>query len=413
MRLGRLSKTKGERIDSAHTVGTRRVKRVMRILQLHNRYTNPGGEDVVVEMERKILQSAGHEVEAFVAENQGGLVGAASMATSAWNIRSARRVAAVLQEHDPDVVHVHNTWFRLTSSVFSVLRRSNVPVVVTVHNYRHACLNGQLFRDNAICTLCVGRMPRPGVVRGCYRDSIPQSAVMAVAVGLGRVNDFWSDSVDRYVAMTSFERDLLIRVGLPAEKLVTKPHFVDDWGVRIKAPSESSTVLFVGRLSAEKGVRMLMEAWQLAEPTNLSLVVVGDGPLRQELVDRAPASVEFVGWESRERVAARTRDARAVLFPSRWYEPFGLVLIETMATGTPVIANRLGGLPEVLGIDEDSSALVGRDDVTSWANRIRDVDTGVVDVDELGAHGRSVFESRYTPTHGLRGLEDLYKSVLG
>ena len=385
----------------------------MRILQLHNRYTNPGGEDVVVEMERKVLQSAGHEVEAFVAENQGGLAGAASMATSAWNLRSARRVAELLQEHDPDVVHVHNTWFRLTSSVFSVLRRSDVPTVVTVHNYRHACLNGQLFRDNAICTLCVGRMPRPGVVRGCYRDSIPQSAVMAVAVGLGRVNDFWSDSVDRYVAMTSFERDLLAGVGLPAEKLVTKPHFADDGGVRTTAPSDSSTVLFVGRLSAEKGVRMLVEAWELAEPANLRLVVVGDGPMRKELVDCAPSSVEFVGWESRERVAARTREARAVLFPSRWYEPFGLVLIETMATGTPVIANRLGGIPEVLGVDEDSSALVGRDDVTSWANRIREVDTGVVDVDELGAHGRVVFESRYTPTHGLRGLEDLYESVLG
>ncbi|HSJ27031.1 MAG TPA: glycosyltransferase family 4 protein [Acidimicrobiia bacterium] len=384
----------------------------MRILQVHNRYTEPGGEDVVVESERSALEGAGHSVHAMLAENRMGLAGVTSLALSPWNPLSARRLATVLSAASPDVAHVHNTWFQLSPSIFPVLRDAGVPVVATVHNYRHACLNGQLFREGEICTLCVGRHPLPGVVRGCYRGSMPQSAALAVSVSLGRANSFWADSIDRFVAMTDFERDQLVGFGLPADRITVKPHFVEDGGVRTTPPSGGDTLLFVGRLTVEKGVETLLQAWEAASPSNLRLKVVGDGPLRDRLEGSAQSSVEFTGWLPRHEVAAEMRRTRSLLFPSVWYETFGLVAIEAMVAGTPVLASDLGGIPQVLDA-AGSDLLAPPGDVDAWAQRLRAIDEGSVDVDEVGSHNRKVYEARYTVERGVAALESLYGSVFG
>ena len=383
----------------------------MRVLQIHNRYANPGGEDVVVDLERKVLRAAGHQVEALEVQNQQGLQGAVSLAASPWNVASARRLASVIEEFQPSVAHVHNTWFRLGPSIYPVLKRAGLPVVMTAHNYRLTCLNGQLFREGAVCTRCVGHYPLPGVVRSCYRDSFSQSAVMAVGVSIGRVNSFWEGFVDRLVAMTEFERDLLVEIGVPIDQIVVKPHFVEDEGTRTLPPSASDTVVFVGRLSEEKGVATLVEAWAEARPTGLRLVVIGDGPERAQLQAHAPSSVEFVGWLDRREVASWLRDARALAFPSIWYEPFGMVLIEAMATGTPVVASQLGGIPQVVG-DGGDELLAKPGDVQSWAGRIRALQDASVDLDAIGRTNRATYEARYSVAHGLSGLERLYQSVL-
>ena len=212
----------------------------MRILQVHNRYRQLGGEDGVVASEADLLRHNGHEVvEHFVSNASSGAGAAAGLAVAPWNPVSARAVRRAVAEHAPDVAHVHNTWFTLSPSVLGALHRSKVPVVMTLHNYRLVCVNALVFRDGHPCTDCVGRSPWPGVRHRCYRDSAPQSAVAAATLSFNRARGTWVDAVDRYIAPSRGLRDTLIAGGLPAERFIVRPHAVADPGPRIRPPSSS------------------------------------------------------------------------------------------------------------------------------------------------------------------------------
>jgi glycosyltransferase involved in cell wall biosynthesis len=377
------------------------------VFQVHNRYNQAGGEDTVVRAERTVLLSGKHVVQTMEVQNPAGAAALPALAASPWNVASQRRVSALLERWTPDVAHVHNTWFRLTPSILTAIRRRGVPLVVTVHNYRMACLNGQFFRDGKICEECIGRYPVPGVRFGCYRDSVFQSGIIATSVSLGRARSFWQDAVDRFVAMTPFQRDLLIRIGVQPEKIYVKPHFSADVGTRSEPPSRSDTVVFVGRLGREKGIAGLIDAWREVAPRNLTLVVVGDGPLRAALEASKPPGVQFVGWLSRSSVLERLLSARALLFPSVWYETFGMVLIEAMAAGLPIVASSVGGVPWVVS-DERQLVPPGG----TWVDRLRVLDDGSYPVDELSTLNRHRFETNFSVDQGLANLERLYRSVL-
>ncbi len=382
------------------------------LLQVHNRYLNPGGEDAVVVAEREVLTGAGHRVELHEVQNPSGpLASATALALSPWNPFSAAALSRVIDSHRPDLAHVHNTWYSLSSSVLSTLRRRRIPTVMTLHNYRVACLNGQLLRDGEICRLCVGRAPLPGIRYRCYRGSLPQSVAVAGAIGLQRVLDLWEEAVDLFVVMSDFSRLLLLDTALPPERIRVKPHFVPDAGARTSPPSSSSTVLFVGRLSAEKGIGMLLDAWSISDTADLTLRIIGDGPLRADVEQRGLARVELAGWMSPDELAKELRSARALLFPSVSYEPFGLVLIEGMAAGMPVVASGAGGIPEVIG-DAHPALLPGRGDVAAWSETLSMLAYAGIDLDAVGEANRERYLALYTPTVGLAALERTYAEAL-
>ena len=381
----------------------------IRIFQVHNSYVHTGGEDTVVRTERAVLLAADHEVRTMEVQNPTGVAALPALAASMWNVASARRIAEALYTWSPDVAHIHNTWFRLSPSILRALRKRGVPIVATVHNYRMACLNGQFFRDGSICEECIGRTPLPGVRFGCYRHSVPQSGIIAASVTLGRAASFWQNTVDRFVAMTPFQKDLLVRIGLRPEKIHVKPHFTADVGKRSAPASESDVILFVGRLGREKGIRNLMLAWKKARPRNLRLVVIGDGPLRAEIEASRPSGVEMIGWASRESVHEHLLSARALVFPSVWYETFGMVLIEAMAASLPIVASDIGGIPWVLSDDRE---LAPPGDTDAWAGRLRELDEDSFPVDDTGTGNRDRFEQHFSTKQGLQNLERLYRDVL-
>jgi glycosyltransferase involved in cell wall biosynthesis len=382
------------------------------LLQVHNRYRDPGGEDAVVAAERAVLTAAGHQVAVHEVQNpSASLAAAGALALSPWNPFSAMALGRVIDTHRPELAHVHNTWYSLSSSVLATLRRRRVPTVMTLHNYRVTCLNGQLFRDGAVCQLCLGRPPYPGIGYRCYRGSLPASLAVAGAVGIERLLGLWEETVELFVVMTEFSRLLLRTAGLPGDRVRVKPHFVADRGRRSTPPSESGTVLFVGRLSSEKGVDGLVEAWAQAETADLTLRIVGDGPLRAALEQRRVPGVELTGWLDPSRVSAELRSARALAVPSIWYEPFGLVLIEGMAAGLPIIASDIGGMPEVVG-EVDPTFLPAPGDVAAWSESLSMLAAGGDELDAAGAAGRQRYESRYTPEAGLAGLERIYVETL-
>jgi len=377
------------------------------ILQVHNRYRQAGGEDTVVAAERRLLTEAGHRVSTFEAENPSApLPTVGNLLLSPWNPASAAALRRHLEAGLPDVAHVHNTWYSLSSSVIPTLHRAGVPTVMTVHNYRLACLSGQLYRDGDICTDCVGRYPLAGVRHACYRGSYGASLAVAAASSLGRARSYWQPHIDRFVVMTGFARDLLVRIGIDPDKVWVKPHFAADPGPRTSPPSSSDTVLFVGRLGSEKGLMPFLDAWRQASP-GLKLRIIGDGDLRPAIEADLPPGVEIAGWIPSDRVHAEMLAARALVFPSVWYETFGMVLVEAMAAGLPVLASGIAGVAETVG---DGLPHPAPGDHRSWVAGIEAL--VAADVDAVGAGNRRAYLDRYSTERGIADLEKLYTTVI-
>jgi len=383
----------------------------LRILQVHNRYREPGGEDGVVASEAALLRQNGHEViEHAVTNTSSGAGAAANLALAPWNPASARAIRRAALEHAPDVAHVHNTWFTLSPSVLGALQRSNIPVVMTLHNYRLVCVNALVFRDGRPCQDCVGRSPWPGVRHRCYRGSAVQSAAAAVTISFNRARGTWVDAVDRFIAPSRGLRDTLVKGGLPADRFIVRPHAVADAGPRTGSPSSSSTVLCVGRVSDEKGVDVLLEAWARARPRALELVVVGDGPRREDLERRAIEGVRFTGWLPHDEVRALMLGSRALVFPSVCFEVFPMTLVEAMAAGLPVIASAHGGSAEIVGqIGPEWLAEPGR--VESWVERLANLADDDA-LDAAGACARAIYSSQYAPERGVASLIDAYQAAI-
>lgn len=382
----------------------------MKVLQVHTRYRQPGGEDTVVDAERELLAAAGHEVVRHEALNPSGAKAALALATSPWNPAAARAVSAVADRFRPDVAHVHNTWFAMSPAVPAALARRGIPVVATLHNYRRVCANASLFRDGAPCEDCVGRSPLPGVQHRCYRGSYAASASAAAGIALNSRFGLLDRSVDLFLTVNEFARERFLRGGLPPERLRLHPNFVADPGGRPAPPSRSRTVVVAGRVERAKGVDVLVEAWRMAAPHDLELLVLGDGELLESLRAMAVPGVRLPGSASADEVRAHLLTARALAFPSVLYEGQPMSVLEAMSCGTPVIASHRGGTPALL--DASPSAwLPAAGDVRSWARALTDLASSPAVADEVGSALRRRWAKDHTGAAALERLTAIYESV--
>ncbi len=381
----------------------------MRVLQVHCGYRVPAGEDTVVHAEAALLRAQGHEVHQHLVQNPSSPLSAVGNLVLSFNNRSAvRQLLQVVRDFRPDVAHVHNTWFSLSAAVIPALDDAGVPVVMTLHNYRLGCISVDLFRDSAVCTRCVGSGPWAGVLHRCYRDSFRLSAVAALEVAHHEHHGTFHH-VHRFIAPSAFMGDRLVEMGVPEARLVVKPHFVDDGAARACPVEESKRLLFVGRLAPGKGVESLLRAWERMRITGLELVVVGDGPLSSELREAAPRGVQFMGWTDRDTVLDLMRSSRALVFPSEWYEPFGMVLLEAMAAGLPIVVNRVADAAVIVDADPRLTGVAG--DADRLAECLQElVDDELVGVE--GARMRRRYEQSYTPSANAPLIEQVYADAI-
>jgi len=383
----------------------------MRILQIHNSYLRGGGEDRMVQVEAAALREAGEEVIVAHTSNPRTVAAQARAYVAApWNGVSARTIGSLVDRSHPDIAHVHNTWYRFSPSIISALRRRDVPVVMSVHNYRLMCANALFFRDGAPCTDCLGSHPWRGVMHRCYRNSVSESFVAASAISINRSINTWKRGVDRFMVATEFVGDLLTNAGFPSERIRVVPPLIPDPGSRTRAPSSSSTVIYVGRIEEGKGLEMLFEAWRRVSP-EFELVVVGEGPLRPSLEGLRVPRTRFLGWVDSPQVNEILLSSRALVFPSQFFETFGLSAGESLAAGLPVVAGSIGTRREVLG-EDGAGWLVDTNTVEEWT---RTLDELIDDdaVDRAGAVARERYEERFAPAVALDVLRGVYEETLG
>jgi glycosyltransferase involved in cell wall biosynthesis len=380
----------------------------VRILLVHNRHRVAGGEDVVVEQETELLRSHGHDVATYIVDNPTSTVETvATMVRAPWNPARASDVVRAARAHRADVVHVHNTWFSLSPALFRALSKARFPTVTTLHNFRTACINGLLLRSGQDCELCVGRGPWPGVRHRCYRGSATLSAVAAATVAAPRLFGVWERDVRRFLVLDEQAIPQLVASGIPADHISVRPNFVHDPGPRSRPPSASTEILYVGRLSAEKGIGVLVDAWCSAPPPGLELTVYGDGPLLDGLRARSLSNVRFAGRVPREELPTIMSGARALVFPSICREAGPLAPVEAMAAGLPCVASALVGYATTLSrAGAGWSVPHGQPLALAAAlDALRDDKA----IDQAGAAARILFERCHSPEAAIRSLEVAYE----
>jgi glycosyltransferase involved in cell wall biosynthesis len=388
----------------------------VKVLLVHNYYRSaaPSGENAVFELERDLLERNGHEVRSFVRhsdELQGGWPGALrGAAATPWNPWTARAIRRVVDEFRPDVVHAHNTFPLVSPAIFPAVG-TRAARVLTLHNYRLFCPAGIPVRGGRTCTECLeARSVLPALRYGCYRASRVATVPLALNVALARARSLWQRHVDAFVALTEFQRDRVVAAGLPAERVFVKPNFYPGRPAVVPWSERRPCFVCVGRLSEEKGVRHLLDAWSAWGADAPLLRVIGEGPLRGALERQARASgakVAFLGQLEPRAAEAEIATARLLVLPSICFEGFPMVLREAFAFGTPVAVSDIGPLPGL--VEQGRAGVVFRPgDAASLLEHVRSAWTSPGCLESKAAVARRAFEEKYAEGENHQALMRLY-----
>jgi glycosyltransferase involved in cell wall biosynthesis len=385
----------------------------MKVLICHNRYrsNSPSGENQVVDSEMSLLRSAGVEVIQMIEDSDsivsGGLIVKGNAALGPlYSPKGVRRFKSVLREEHPDLIHLHNVFPLISPAVVRTAKAAGVPIVQTIHNYRHTCVNGLHFRDGHLCDDCIGRrVAYPAVLHGCYRGSRPQS--VAMALGQAAHRGTWG-MVDKLIALTPLMARRLLAAGFEEKQIAVRPSWTADPG---EPASPGADFLYLGRLEEAKGINLLLEAWRLSKAgSGRRLRIAGTGPSEEHIRSMAMLedNVHYLGHLDRREVAAAMQHCGVVVIPSLWYEGLPLTFVEALAHGRPVIVNHGTSTASMV---TDELAWCVRPTVGSWRETIDMITQD--DIEARGMAARKLYSETCSPPAALKSLLQIYEDLLG
>lgn len=391
----------------------------MKILLVHNFYgsMSPSGENQVFATEKNLLLQHGHEVVEFTRHSdeirstgaRGTLKGA--LATP-FNPFMASAIKKQVEQFKPDVVHVHNTFPLISPSIFSAIGH-RAARVLTLHNYRLLCPAAIPMRSGKVCTDCLDlRSMWPSIQHGCYRNSRIATLPLATNVALHRALGTWQHEVDAFISLTDFQRSTLIAAGLPCDKIHVKPNYFAGNPIVVPWPERGTYAVFAGRLSEEKGVAALVNAWIAWGADAPELRIIGDGPLRGELEKAATGSpILFLGQIPAEETIRQIARAQLQLLPSECFETFGLAIVEAFAGGTPAAVSNIGPLPTIVnhGIN---GVVFEAANPQSLLTVVRNTWQTSGLLEQLSHGARKSFETLYTEDINYACLMEIYQAAI-
>lgn len=390
-----------------------------RILQIHNFYQIPGGEDVVVRNEKRLLEEHGHQVYTYYRSNkelqEKGILGKVLLPFSAvYSFRTKREVKRMIKENRIDIVHVHNTLTMVSPSVFYAAFECGVPVVQTLHNFRMLCPAGSFFRDNVICEECVKHGMGCAIKHKCYRNSTLQTMVSAAILKIHRMLGTYRKV--NFICLTEFNRNKLLesleaRKNVEPSRVYIKPNFTFAEGI---VPSETKAAeeyfLFAGRVEALKGIDIAIRAFeQLPEEM---LYVAGSGPMMDEMQayvkEHNIENVKFLGYLQKEEMSEKFYNAKAVIMTSQCYEAFAMTIAEAYSYGVPVIAGRVGNMDGMVknGVTGVKFAYNSAEDLAAKVREFNRMDLTV-----LKENAREFYETRLRPEDNYQKLMEIYEDI--
>lgn len=406
----------------------------MRILHVNKFFDLHGGAEVYVHRLMQAQREAGHEVHAFstraeknlpahgdeahfVTRNtlnqwEGPVKDAKKAAQFVWNREAELAMRAAIREHAPDVVHVHNIYHHLSSSVLRPVRQFGIPCVQTLHDYKLACPSYSMFTQGAPCERCKGGKYLNAIKYNCVFASVPGNLLAAFEMGYTKLFQMYEKTMQAFICPSLFMKEKMEDWGEPASKLIYAPNPVTV--NEMVAPRGGGYILYAGRLSQEKGVEsFLRAAIQLPE---LPVKIAGRGPqeaaLHALVREAGVKHIEFLGFQSPDALAKIRARADAMVVPSICYENASTALLEAMGDGIPCIASRIGGNPELIQEGEDGW-LVTPGDVKEWVATLRGfLRTPQEERGRRGLSGRTkILQTRTWPIH-LASLDRIYADAI-
>lgn len=387
----------------------------MKILMIHNRYQQRGGEDYVFESEGELLSQHGHVVDRLIFDNKSLQTLAdklAALSSIVYNRNSRKQTEERIKVFRPDIIHVHNFWPLASPSVFYAAAKYNIPVIHTLHNFRLICPSATLFYKGGIYEASLrASFPFDAIKKGVYRNSIWQTAALAATTFFHHLAGTWKQRISRYIVLNRFVSDKFSasKLNIPPGRLVIKPNFVTDHGVG--EPVREDFFLYIGRLTEEKGIATLLEA---ASILNFNLTIMGDGPLAPEVkkASRDLANIRYAGLREKEDVISALKRCRALICPSVWYEGgLPLTILEAFSTATPVIASRLGSMTDVLA-DGFNGLHFEPGNATDLANKVQELTDSNPLAESLSRNARRTYEEKFTAEVSYKSLIALYEGAI-
>jgi len=387
----------------------------MKIIVGHNHYQQPGGEDAVAKAEVEILRQRGHDVLYVEFNNKdfndlSAFGKAQNILSWGWSKKAYDLFLQHCSDFKPDVAHFHNTFYMMTPSVYSACQRKGVPVIQTLHNFRLKCSNGLFFRQGHVCEECQSHSLDKAVQYGCYRDSRILSWAVVNMLKKHWKEGTWHQKIDLFIALTDFAKNKFIEIGLPSEKVVVKPNFITyDPGSR---EGIGDYFVFAGRLTEEKGIKVLIEAFR--NLPNEKLVVMGDGPLKGHcenyIKEHGLENIRLLGHLGKQEYFDALKKARALIVPSLWYENFPVVILEAFACGIPVIASQLGSLKEII-VENKTGLLFNTGHYQDLIEKVNTLNNNNLGMMAWGKEARKQYENKYSAQINYEKLITFYQHL--
>ena len=405
----------------------------MRILHVNKFFDLHGGAEVYVHRLMRAQCDAGHEVHIFSTNSdknlpsddkkyfvtrhtlnawEGPLQDATKALHLLWNREAEQAMRRMLKELKPDVVHVHNVYHHLSTSVLRPIREYRIPCVQTLHDYKLVCPNYKMYTQEAVCERCKGGNYRNAIRYNCVFASLPGNALVALEMKLTKTLQTYEKTMQAFICPSHFMQEKMEDWGEPAKKMKYIPNPV---AVSAEpAPRGGGYLLYAGRLSKEKGVQSFLEA--AVQLPNLPVKIAGRGPEEgalQQLVRSAGAKhIEFVGFQSPDALAKIRARAEAVVVPSTCYENASTALLEAMADGLPCLTTRIGGNPELI-TDAEEGWLVAPGDVHDWLATLRGFQsTPAKERERRGMNARQKILAGFTWDKHLTRLDHVYQDAI-
>ena len=383
----------------------------LKILQVHNRYQDLGGEDVVVAREKKMLEEGGNQVVQYIVSNKELSTILRRFKTALclpYSFEHKRKLKRELQKYKPDVVHVHNFLPILTPSIFTACKEQGIPVILTLHNFRLLCSNGLLYRDEAICEKCITKKwALPAIQHGCYQESKLKSVFPVLSNGLHSSLDTWAKQIDKVIFLTEFSKEIFLRshIRFKPSQIEIKPNFVEDYGFTYE---KEDYFLFVGRLSLEKGI---LEVIAACIKNGTRLKVAGTGPLMDHIkkISLEHSYIECLGFQNTAQLQGLYLKAKALITASKMYETFGLVIIESFSYGTPVLTPQSGTASTIVthGVNGICYDATEGDSLVTAINHIK-MNVGT----QFQMNARKTFENFFVKERNAQMLKNIYISSI-
>jgi len=417
----------------------------MKILQINKFFYLKGGSETYLFSLADLLKQHGHEVIFFSMKDkknfdseysdffinnidfrkrEGIVKDFKKLGHSLYSLEAKRKLENLIKKYEPDVAHLHNVAHHFSPSILSVLKKHNIPVIQTLHDYQLICPNFKLFTKGAICERCYKHKYYQAIFHKCIHNAYLPSIWGAFEMVIHKALQIYENVLYYYVSPSEFLAKKLEKWGYNKDKIKVLNNFIDLAKISPNYNSQGY-ILYFGRLAQEKGILTLLEA--IKGLSGIKLKVAGIGPEEAKLKDylkkedlpacprrRAQAglkNVEFLGFKKGEELETLISNCAFVVMPSIWYENYPYSILESFAYGKPVIGSDLGGIPEMV-LDNKTGFIFPAGDSKALKEKIETLYNSQELIEQMGKQARQFVENNNDPEKHYQKLIKIYQELL-